>query len=41
MHWFVFGAALPILSLKFALRMGDAAMRQMIEPGVFGIDDIP
>jgi murein DD-endopeptidase MepM/ murein hydrolase activator NlpD len=36
MHWFVFGAALPILSLSFALHMGDAAaMRQMIEPGVF------
>lgn len=35
-HWFVFGAALPILSLSFALHMGDAAaMRQMIEPGVF------
>lgn len=35
MHWFIFGAALPILSLSFALHMGDAAaMRQMIEPGV-------
>lgn len=35
LHWFVFGAALPILSLSFALHMGDAAaMRQMIEPGV-------
>ncbi len=36
LHWFVFGAALPVLSLSFALHMGDAAaMRQMIEPGVF------
>jgi murein DD-endopeptidase MepM/ murein hydrolase activator NlpD len=35
MHWFIFGAALPVLSLSFALHMGDAAaMRQMIEPGV-------
>ncbi len=35
LHWFIFGAALPILSLSFALHMGDAAaMRQMIEPGV-------